>query len=808
MRYFNRILTFSIAIVLAACGTLPIVPPTATAPAPQPTALPSATVTFSVRAPANTSPNSTLAAQVIDEVTGNRNTVILQSAGDNVWTGSTPVTQGEVLRYKYIRTAPTPAEEFTPSRQAVPFRLYIASESNAAVSDIIATWSDAPFAGDQGGIRGAVRNSNTGQGVLGVIVSAAGQVALTAYDGTYTLYNVPSGNQRVTVIAPDGSLRPTQVVAAVPVSDFATVDLNTPDPNAVHVTFNVRLPVDTDPAATVRLIGNVAQMGNTYTLGAGGTAIAVNRAPTLTRQADGRYSGSVLLYEGAFVRYAYTLGDGVWNGELDANGAKTVRSYAVPFTNSSVEDAVTRWNAGPSAPVTFDITVPASTPPYDIVSIQFRTTEWWPPVPMWRTGVNQWKFVLFNPLNYDGSWHYRLCRNLACGAADDDATAADRALSRPFTPSILPGNERQTASAWRFSAEAPVPALSLPPALAHPGFNAGLELPEAWQPNAQPYYSDMLRSAQGMAANSLTVFRRGVATNLAPTVFADSLALSLPPAELRTLTEQAHGAGLKVVLHPVTCAYTPYGPCDYWPAFDGRWNEWFIAYERWMLTQADVAQAAGVDVLVVGDYKLQPALPGEPGAPPEADLRWRDLINRVRGRFNGQLAFEFLMGSDVWPAPPQFIELVDQMRLNWWATLAANNTPNATEMTTAAGGLMDFRLKPLADRFPGKALHLTVAYYSADGAATQCLNRPDGPCHDFRDFNPDAPELPRYGLDLGEQADAYTAVLAAAYTRPWITGIHSAGYNPIVALRDKSLSVRGKSAETVLGAWFLRFQGR
>jgi hypothetical protein len=30
----------------------------------------------------------------------------------------------------------------------------------------------------------------------------------------------------------------------------------------------------------------------------------------------------------------------------------------------------------------------------------------------------------------------------------------------------------------------------------------------------------------------------------------------------------------------------------------------------------------------------------------------------------------------------------------------------------------------------------------------------------------------------------------------------------VVALQDKSLSVRGKTAEALLSAWFLRFQGR
>ncbi|MGQ0600257.1 MAG: glycoside hydrolase family 113 [Anaerolineales bacterium] len=809
---YNRILSFLLLLSIAGCSGLPqviVVTPTTAPTQPTSPPIPSATVTFSVKAPVNTPAGSIVAAQLIDEVTGNRTNVVLQHAGENVWTGSTPATTGEVLRYKYVRTAPSPAEEFTPTRQAVPFRLFSVMENNAAVSDVIATWSDTEFQGDQGGLRGAIRNSNTGQGVLGVIVSAGGQVTLTAYDGSYTLYNIPAGPQRVTVIAPDGSLRPAQNSSPVSASAFTVVDLSAPDPNAVQVAFSVQLPADTDPMATVRLVGNVAQLGNTFIPGLGGSAITAGRAPTLTRDANGNYTATVQLYEGTLLRYAYTLGDGRWNVELNSGGSPNLRRSMVPFVNATQADAVTAWHTGPSAPVTFEVTVPANTPPYDVVAIQFNTTEWGAPLPMWRANVNQWKYTLSYPLTFAGNWHYRFCRNLACGAADDNAPA----LSRAFAPQILRGNEKVTVEKWRWADDIAVPAITTLPPLARPSFHAGLSFAEPWQPNATAFHTDAIRAAQAMAANSLTLYRRGVATNFAPPVFADSLALTLPPGELKALVEQAHLAGLSnVVLHPVTCAYTPYGPCDYWPTLNpAHWNDWFNAYEQWMLTQADVAKLAGVDVLMVGDYKLQPSLPGEPGAPADADSRWRNLIAKVRQRFPGQLAFEFEIGGDsVWPNPPQFVELLDILRIHWWAPLTTNfNTP-LNELTVAAGARMDERIKPVADRFPSKQIHLHLAYYSADGAATQCLkpdNKPD-PCHDYRDFNPEAPDVPRYGLDLNEQADAYNAVLSAAYVRPWISGITTFGYNPVAALRDKSLSVRGKPAEAVLGQWYRRFQGK
>jgi len=46
-----------------------------------------------------------------------------------------------------------------------------------------------------------------------------------------------------------------------------------------------------------------------------------------------------------------------------------------------------------------------------------------------------------------------------------------------------------------------------------------------------------------------------------------------------------------------------------------------------------------------------------------------------------------------------------------------------------------------------------------------------------------------------------------AYARPAITGILSRGYNPVLALRDKSASVRGKPAQDILWFWFPRLTG-
>ncbi|MDW8326856.1 MAG: hypothetical protein RMK99_09845 [Anaerolineales bacterium] len=816
-RSFNRILLIGVTLSLAACDGLPfrIVPVTPTpTPSPAPTVPPPPTteVIFTVVAPANTPAGAQVAVQLIDDVTGARPLIPLNNVGGNVWTGTTPAMRGDVLRYRYVRTAPGFAEELTPLNRPVPYRLFVVSEDVSAATDIVAAWSDTRWGGgDQGALVGYVRNANTNQGVAGVLVNAAGQNTLTAHDGYYAIYNVPSGNQRVTILAPDGYLRPTQNMAGVPPSQVVQLDLSSPDPNSVSVTFVMTPPANTDGAATPRIIGNLAQLGSTFTLQPDGTSIVGARAPTLFPLNDGtgRFAISVRVFEGTVIRYAYTLGDGFWNTELDETGRRRLRTYVVPFGNSTQYDTVTGWHTGNFPPVVFEVTTPPDTPPGDLLTIQFRTSQWLAPQLMGRLAPNRWRFVLYNPLNFTGNVGYRYCRNFACGAADDIATAGAASLGRLFTPTVLPQAHIERVNAWRWWSEAPAPDLSALPQqnIPRPELSLGVVLAELWQPAALPLYPEMLGGVRASSATSLTIMRRSLMRSVSPPLLADDPALTMPEYEVRALAEQAREAGLAVVLHPVTCAYTPYGPCDY---FNGYTPDalWYEAYERHMLTQASLAAAIAADTLVIGDYKLQPTFPGEPGAPPDAEARWRRLIARVRERYGGRLAFELLLGDDIWPNPPPFLDSVNFIRVHWWASLAGNSTASLTEMTAAAGNLMDARLKPLKDRFPGKFLHLSVAYYSADGTATQCLRRPDGSCHPFTDFNPEAPDVGAYGLDLGEQANAYYAVLSAAYERPWINGVATFGYNPLVSLRDKSLSVRGKPAEAVLAAWYLRYLGR
>ena len=217
----KRVLIAVVLLCTAACGDfgLPIprlvfeTPTPRLPPGPTATPLPSTIVNFTVHTPPNTPAGAIIAIQVIDEVTGAQTNVPLTNTGANLWVGGTAATAQAVLRYRYLRIGAGFAAEVTAVRQPIAYRLSVVPQGSALVEDTVAAWEDTPFAGDLGAILGVVRNINTGAGVMGVLVSAAGQTTLTNGDGTFTLHQRAGGS-------PDGhSARPGRFVAPGPNAD-------------------------------------------------------------------------------------------------------------------------------------------------------------------------------------------------------------------------------------------------------------------------------------------------------------------------------------------------------------------------------------------------------------------------------------------------------------------------------------------------------------------------------------------------------------------------------------------------------------
>jgi len=73
-----------------------------------------------------------------------------------------------------------------------------------------------------------------------------------------------------------------------------------------------------------------------------------------------RYSATLTLPSGAYLRYKYTLGDGYWNAERSIAGGFEVRELIVPDQDATIQDNVRTWNSGDSSPILFETTVAAT----------------------------------------------------------------------------------------------------------------------------------------------------------------------------------------------------------------------------------------------------------------------------------------------------------------------------------------------------------------------------------------------------------------------------------------------------------------
>jgi hypothetical protein len=277
--------------------------------------------------------------------------------------------------------------------------------------------------------------------------------------------------------------------------------------------------------------------------------------------------------------------------------------------------------------------------------------------------------------------------------------------------------------------------------------------------------------------------------------------------------EQARLRGLQMALYPQPeftreiDAWWQSAPRDF-----GWWLVWFEQYRLFILHHADLAQRMETPALVMGGEWLLPAVQignladGSPsGVPADVEQRWRNLIAEVRSRYSGSL---------LWAAPyrdapddstlanlPQFVDALDVVYVLFSPPLSLTDSPSASDIGVEAGRLLDLNVNPVLNRFK-KPLILGVEYPSADGAASYCINDGLGGCAEPDSLRPTLPDQSGVTLDLQEQADVYNGVLAAQQARPWISGVFARGYYPAAPLQDKSASVHGKPAASVLESWF------
>jgi hypothetical protein len=796
-------------------GERPTALPTSSLPTPTP--LPMAQVNFIALLPAPLGANETLAIAILDEVTGlalNNVLYPMQSLDPQTYSVSLPMALDTVVKYRYVRRSNVQLQEDSSTDVAIRYRLYNVN-GPGETRDVIASWIDSSFSGKTGTIEGEVKDEN-GTPLPNIMVTAGGVQTITDSAGRFDLEGLPSGTHNLVAYALDGSYQTYQQGANVVEELTTPVELKLKTAEMVTVTFNVKVPSNTLPGAPVRLGGNLFQLGNTFADLRGGLSTIADRMPILNALPDGSYTIALRLPAGADIRYKYTLGDGFWNAEHSSTGEFLVRQLIVPQSDATINDVIETWQAGNSAPILFEVDVPASTPVGDVIYIQFNPYGWTEPVPIWPIGNNRWVYKLYSPLSILGSFGYRYCRAGQCGSADDALTAGDSARGRQITTSLAPQDIKDAVKEWAWLGDTqPGTLVGSSVSARQSTFLTGVEFQPTQHPNWVTSISQAMGNTKALGSNWVVLTPTWTFANANPLMFGPVPGKDSFWNDTYRMVSQARELNMNVGLFP-TPRFTS-SPEEFWasaPRTADWWQDWFNHYRAFLINYADLATQSGAQALILGGDWLGPTLPNgtladgvtSSGVPDDAGTRWKTIIAEVRTHFRGTIYWALPFETETVTLPLDLLTSTDGLYLLWSIKISDASVPVKTDMIDEAGRLLDTSLSPLASAL-GKQLIIAPSYPSVNGAASGCLSDGKGGCLHWTDFNSSNAEVPSANIDLQLQADIYESILTAVNQRPWVGGFISRGYYPPTILQDKSASVHGKPAADLLWYWYPRFLG-
>lgn len=280
------------------------------------------------------------------------------------------------------------------------------------------------------------------------------------------------------------------------------------------------------------------------------------------------------------------------------------------------------------------------------------------------------------------------------------------------------------------------------------------------------------------------------------------------------MVTQARALNMSVAIFPTPRFATNVD--DFWasaPKTSDWWQTWFDHYRAFVVNYADLASQSGAQTLILGGDWIEPALPDgtlmdgltPSNVPTNAETRWKSIIAEVRNHFRGTILWALPYDQEYVDTPLGFLSDIDGIYLLWSLKLSDSSNPSKADLTNEAGRLMDTNVSPLAS-LTGKPIIISMAYPSANGAASGCVSSGGG-CLHWTQLSPPNQNASSVTVNLNLQADIYEAMLTAVNERQWVSGIVSRGYYPPTILQDMSASIHGKPSADILWYWYPRLTG-
>ncbi len=465
----------------------------------------------------------------------------------------------------------------------------------------------------------------------------------------------------------------------------------------------------------------------------------------------------------------------------------------------------------PTAPkIIFTVTVPAVTPPEDVVYLRTGTGQ---DVRMDRIDRLTWQVEYTPAAGIPMTYGYH--RNDVGYEASEEISASDteqdwykkRTVSANISQTVM---QKDEVKKWRWLLNEP-PKVTLVkeiaeylPRVSGWSFQKGIYVIDYWW---DVFFTN------GETENTVERIKQDNATfvQYSPTwalKFDDSgitldktIGYGYPEEAIRYETKIARKAGLKVVWR--NQVWMEISPEEVNKTRSAEWWEQYYNVRRqYLMEMAVLAAEEGVEALCIGgDSDSLTGFTTWGSAPPESWARWMEDIQEVRKIFNGQIYYDFIAGGRMeeawepdWVKWQPILDEIDFIGVSWWKGVSRSNDATMMELKQNIAEQFDLYLKPVYERTGKPVVLVGVVFPSADGGTT---GKYDWNARETDVWKPDDGTF----NDFQEQADAFEAIMSAVATRPWIAGVYPFGFWRHDQ-QDKGPNIRGKPAEEVLKKWY------
>ena len=204
--------------------------------------------------------------EILDDVTGitlNPSRYELQAKDDFSYFVKIPILNYSIVKYRYLKKSNGISIEHSASGELIQYRSHLITHPSI-INDKVISWSEKIPKTPAGDISGFIFDEVTGLPIPEIFVSINGLSAISSSDGYFEIKDVPVGEYSLLAYHHEGNYQPFQQGAIIAENSVTPASFGMKASKMVEITFEVNVPENTPEVAALRIIGNIASLGNVF----------------------------------------------------------------------------------------------------------------------------------------------------------------------------------------------------------------------------------------------------------------------------------------------------------------------------------------------------------------------------------------------------------------------------------------------------------------------------------------------------------------------------------------------------------------